>query len=432
MGTSGERTVLFLQGPSSPFMARVARAVIERGHRVRRIDLSPGDRLFWRLPGAVEFRGRPADWPTFVHDFMTRESVTDLALLGDARVFQAAAIAEAHRLGIRVHAIEHGYLRPDWITVERDGLTSFSHFPKDPDVIRALAAGRPDPDTHRIERESFARYAAWDLAYNLTNVFVGPFTHPHYVGHQAVHPLVEYAGWIRKFALEGAERRHRERVLATLRADPRPTFLVPLQLAGDYQIRTHSPFPHLDDAVAWILGSFARNAPDDARLLFKVHPLDNTWARWRTRIARMAAARGIGGRVFVVDGGDLDAMLADSAGVVTVNSTVGLAAIRAGRPLIALGNAVFDVPGLADQRPLADFWRDPTPPDPDLARDFVRALAWATQVRGGFTAERAMRLGALNVAERILEPGDRLPRIAPQDRAAVTFRRRAEWLADKE
>jgi capsular polysaccharide export protein len=413
-------------------MARVARAVLDRGHDVRRINLSPGDRLFWRLPGAVDYTGSVPDWPLYVEGFMTSEGVTDLALLGDARIYQAAAIAAAQRLGVRVHVIEHGYLRPDWLTVERDGMSSFSHFPRDPAAIRALAAGRPDPDLAPLAQASFTRYALWDLAYNLTNVFAGPLSHRHYQGHQSVHPLVEYGGWIRKFALERSEARHRDAVLATLAADPRPTFLMPLQLATDFQLRTHSFFPHLYDAVAWILRSFTRNADPAARLLFKVHPLDNSLARWRSRIARMAAGEGIGSRVFVIDGGDLDAILAASAGVVTVNSTVGIAAIRAGRPLIALGNAVFDVPGLADQRPLAEFWRDPRPPDPELARDFLRALAWSTQVRGGFTAEQAMELGASNVAERILEPGDRLPRIAPQDRSAVAFRRREEWLRTKE
>jgi len=429
MAATSTRRVLFLQGPSSPFMARVARAVLVRGHDVRRLDLALGDRLFWRLPGAHDYRGSLTGWPAFVRRYMADEAVTDLALLGDSRPYQAAAIPVAHDLGIRVHAIEHGYLRPDWITVEPDGLSSFSRFPREPDAIRRMAAGRPDPDLSPLGGASFLKYAAWDVAYNLANVFGNPFTFPRYRRYAIDHAAVEYAGWILKLAAEKRTARRTAAVLAALAADPRPTFLVPLQLATDFQIRVHSPFPHLDDAVAWILASFARSAPADARLVFKVHPLDNGLAAWPRRIARMAAAAGVAGRAHVVDGGDLDAMLADAAGVVTVNSTVGVAALAAGRPVVALGNAVYDVPGLTHQGPLAAFWRAPSPPDPLLARDFLRALAWASQVRGGFTAEHAMDLGALNVAERILEPDLRLP--GPPRPREVAFRRLDEWRSEK-
>lgn len=425
------RTVLFLQGPSSPFMARVAGEVERRGHVAKRINLCAGDRLFWRRPGAIDYRGRLDAWPAFVATTLAREGVTDLALLGDSRPYQSLAIEAAHRAGIRVHAIEHGYLRPDWITVEPDGLSSFSRFPRDPKAIRVMAAGRPDPDFAPVASASFLRYAAWDVAWNLSNVVAGAAAYRHYVRYQLDHPLVEYAGWIAKLAGESRARSRAAATLAALSADPRPTYLMPLQIATDFQIRTHSPFDHLDDAVRWIVRSFAAHAPAGARLLFKVHPMDNGWARWPRRIGRMATQAGVGARVHVVDGGDLDAMVSASAGVVTVNSTVGITALRLGRPLIALGNAVFDVPGLTHQGPLSRFWIDATAPDPALARDFLRALAWASQVRGGFTAEAAMDLGAANVADRILDPVDRLPG-PPVDRHRIVCRRRDEWIAEKE
>ncbi|WP_181705299.1 capsule biosynthesis protein [Chthonobacter rhizosphaerae] len=430
--TAPPRTVLFLQGPASPFMARVGAEVAAAGHQVRRINLAVSDELCWRLPGAVSFRGRFEDWRPFVADHLAREGVTDLALLGDCRAYQAVAIEEAHRRGIRVHAVEHGYFRPDWLTVERDGMSTFSHVPRDPDAIRALAPGLPDPTVEPIAEASFLTYAVWDVIANIGNVVLNPVAYCHYRHHAIYHPLVEYGGWLLKFALAGTERRHRDRVLKAMAASGRPFWLVPLQLATDYQIRVHSPFPHLTDAVRWIVRSFARNAPAGDDLLFKIHPLDNALAFWRRRIAREARAAGVEGRVHVIDGGDLDALLRITRGVVTVNSTVGIAALREGAPLIALGNAVFDVPGLAFEGPLARFWREAQAPDPELARDFLRVLAHTTQVRGGFTAERAMAIGAANVAARILEEGERLPRIAPQDRSNPPYRRLAEWSAERD
>lgn len=408
-------------------MARVADELEARGHRARRINLCLGDAVFWRRPGADVWRGRRADWPAFVDDYLDRHAVTDLVAFADCRPHQAAAIEAAERRGLRVHAVEHGYFRPDWVTVEPDGLSSYSRFPHEADAIRALAEGRPQPSVEPVARSSFRTYALYDLAYNLPNVLLGWATHPHYRHHQAVHPLVEYAAWVAKLAGEGRAARRAAEITDAAFAGGRPVYLMPLQLAGDYQISHHSPFPGLDDAVRWIVRSFARHAPPAARLFFKVHPLDNGLARWPDRIGRLAEADGVGRRVFVADGGDLDGMIRRSAGVITVNSTVGISAIRLGCPLIVLGNAVFDVPGLADQRPLADFLAGPQAPDPQLADAFLRALAWSTQVRGGFVAPEAIAVAARAIAERILEDAPRLPVRRAARFEPVTYRRAGEF-----
>jgi capsular polysaccharide export protein len=398
-----------LQGPSSPFMARVGVELRRLGHTVRRIDLCPGDGLFWRIGEATTYRGRLEDWPEYIDGYLAREAITDLVVFADGRPYQARAVAVAGRRGIRVHAIEHGYLRPDWITCERDGLGAQSRFPRDPEEIRALAEGQPLPDLAPIERESFLRYAVQDVAYHGANMVLGWQMTPHYQRYMLDHPLKEYAGWLVKFARARTTARAAERAVAAAFAQPGPLFVLPLQLSTDLQIRVHSPFAGQREAVDRVLGSFARHAPPDATLLVKVHPLDAGWDRWPARIAAQAGEFGIGGRVFVADGGSLEAMLGRAAGLVTVNSTVGLTALRAGVPVKVLGTAVYDVAGLTDDRPLDAFWGTPRRPDPHLLDAFLRALAATTQVRGEFTAEKSMTIGAKGVAERLALDGELLP-----------------------
>ena len=55
-----KRSFLFLQGPIASFFDRLGSALVARGHRVHRINLHFGDRLFWRLP-ATHYRGRFED-----------------------------------------------------------------------------------------------------------------------------------------------------------------------------------------------------------------------------------------------------------------------------------------------------------------------------------------------------------------------------------
>src|SRR5438874_6327903 len=121
---AGERrSFLFLQGPISDFFDRLGRAMIERGHSVHRINLHLGDRLFWRLP-AVNFRGRFDQWRGFVGEFLDRNEITEVVIHGDRRPHHIIAAEEARARGIPVYSTDLGYLRPDWITLEYDGMST--------------------------------------------------------------------------------------------------------------------------------------------------------------------------------------------------------------------------------------------------------------------------------------------------------------------
>jgi hypothetical protein len=107
------RAFLFLQGPITPYFAEVAAGLRALGHATHRINLCLGDRMFWRGPGAVDFRGRPAEWPGFVARFLDAHAITDLVLLGEQRPWHRAAIAAARARGVAVTVTDYGYLRPD-------------------------------------------------------------------------------------------------------------------------------------------------------------------------------------------------------------------------------------------------------------------------------------------------------------------------------
>src|SRR5947207_11247611 len=169
----GPRSFLFLQGPISTFFDRLGRALIARGHRVHRINLHFGDRLFWHLP-AANYRGRLEDWREFIAAQLEQYHVTDLVLHGDRRPYHIIAAEEARARGIPVLATDLGYVRPDWITLEYDGMTSYSRFPRDPTAIRTLAAELPVPDLEPRFQTPFWTIAALDVAYNLGLVFGRP------------------------------------------------------------------------------------------------------------------------------------------------------------------------------------------------------------------------------------------------------------------
>ncbi len=69
-----------------------------------------------------------------------------------------------------------GYLRPDWLTLERDGMSSNSHFPADAAHILEAARNLPEPDWRKHYSQTFVADASYDLLYNLPNVFLWGFS----------------------------------------------------------------------------------------------------------------------------------------------------------------------------------------------------------------------------------------------------------------
>ena len=418
---AGRRVYLFLQGPASPFLRHVADHLHAAGKTVLHISFCIGDRIFWGPRPSLFFKGTAVQWPSFVAEFIERHGVTDLVMLGDGRPVHSEAIDAAMPLGCRIHILEHGYIRPDWLTLEPDGMSGHSRFPRDPAELARLAEGKPPADLKPLYPFSFLTYALYDLIYHLPNVAFGWLVHPHYRRHGPVHPLVEYSGWVWKALKKPWETCHRNRILQEFRASKAPFFLFPLQLPGDYQIKVHAPGGDLFQLVDAVIAHFAVHAPAGMRLLFKIHPIDNGLSHWHRRIGRKAIAANISDRIAVIEGGSLEALIAQSEGVVTINSTVGTAALILGKPLIALGNAIFSSAGLTHQGSLTSFWTNPAAPDAAAVTAFLSVLTDTIQLRGGFIGTPAIEAGAKAVAGRLMEESDRLPTAARRGRHQFDF-----------
>ena len=87
-------------------------------------------------------------------------------------------------------------------------------------------------------------------------------------------------------------------------------------------------------------------------------------------------------------------------------------------PVKALGNAVFDVPGLTCQAPLEGSGHAPPRPDPELMAAFLRALVGTTQVKGGYYERASQACAIAGFIDRLENRPYPLPRLTPADFAA--------------
>lgn len=407
------RSFLVLQGLATHFFARLGDALAARGHSVHRINFNAGDRLFWRRPTATDFTGRPEDWPEALAALIATHRVTDLVMFSDCRPLHAAAIEVARRQGLAAWIFEEAYLRPGYITLEQGGVNANSRLPRDPARIRALAQGLPPAAPETLSGGSFLRRAADDVRYNIATL-LGRGRFPHWRTHRQWNAFHEYAGWLWRGARRPSRRAAAWRRLAQVQAWQGPVFVLPLQLEGDYQLRLHSPFAGLGEAIGRIVASFAAHAPRDALLAVKGHPLDNGLTDWGRVARRAAAAAGVADRLAWLPELPFGPVLAPAAGVVTVNSTAGLQALREGKPVVVLGAALYDMPGLTFQGGLDRFWTAATAPDAALVDALRRVLAAHCLIRGGFFDEAGLQEAVAHAVARL----DRAASVTPAAAAA--------------
>lgn len=411
------RCFLFLQGPPGPFYNEVAHALRAAGHRCCRVNFHGGDWLYWRGP-AINFTGTIEAWPGFLGRLLARERVTDIVLFGDCRPLHQAARTLAAQAGVMVHVFEEGYIRPDWVTLERGGVNGNSGLPRNPQAYLRLAADLPPVPRHPPIPASFRVRATEAGLYYFASWASAPIFRG-YRSHRPCSPAIEMLGWWRRLARRPLARLRSAQALRSIGSAR--YFLLPLQLDSDAQIRSHSPFAGMAEAIEAIIASFAEHAPEPLMLVVKEHPLDNGLKAWR-RIVRTAAARHrVAARVAFVEHCDLDSLITAAEGLVTVNSTTGTLALASGKPVAVLGTAVYDLPGVTHQGALATFWRDPGAPQLEIYDAFRRVLVAQCLLRGGFSSragrahlvpQAAARLASARGVEATAQPASRAKSLA--------------------
>lgn len=394
------RTFLFLQGPHGPYFAMLADALRARGHRALRININGGDRLDWPGEGATDYRGSFRNWPLFFDDFIVNHGVTDLILYGDCRPYHTSAHGMARLRDLHVHVMEEGYIRPDFLTLQDDGVNGNSTLPLDPQFYWEQAASLPEQDEALPPVPSTFRARARNTMRNgLASAMLRPLF-PFYRTHRPHSFIMESVAWMWKLV-----RRQRDLRYALAEWDRiagRPFFALPLQLNSDYQIRVHSPFGNMRAALRFVIKSFARHAPPDVALVVKRHPLDPGLVAWERLTRRLARQYGVEDRVIYLADWDIAEVVAKSLGVVTVNSTVGTLALNSGKSVLVLGHAVYKVAGIVNTGGLDHFWSAPAPPDMALYSAFRRVLVDKCLIRGGLLSDEGLEMLVRNAADRLL------------------------------
>lgn len=417
IGRLADRSFLLLQGPQSAFFRKLAEALRTEGASVEKVNFCGGDSVLWGVTNpALAYTGDLYGWPEWLGDLYRERGITDVCLYGDWRPLHWEAVRLAHVRGIRVWVFEEGYLRSGFSTLEENGVNGRSSLPSDPKEIRALAENLPDPVEVRLENDLRDKVKK-AILHHIGNFFLWP-RYRHYHTHRPTNIFFELLGILPRYLKRTSRAARSKALLEDFFARPEPYFFFPLQLVTDSQIQLYSPYVRVQEAIADVLSSFAKSAFPKTRLLIRNHPLDNGLIRYGDFIRGFAQELGIADRVVYVEDGNTSIMIQGARGVVLVNSTVGLMALEAGKPVFCLGSSIYNFRGLTQCLPyttLDQFWRAPQNPDVELYRDFKRVLADRALIRGNFYTESSMALAVEDSTARFA----RLERVKPRSRMMV-------------
>jgi capsular polysaccharide export protein len=385
IGSINGRNILLLQGPYGNFFKKLDNVLRENGACTHSVCLNAGDRFFSNKDNIIDFTGKKERWGFFIRQIFVDYKIRKIFLFGDCRYYQRTAIREANELGIECFVFEEGYIRPDFITLEKSGVNAFS----------STCRSRSFYDKMNLEDRISPKVLSANIKYSRivcqTIVYyilmsVLKFRYPYYEHHLKTSCLKEAFYGIRnvfrKIRFKISERNVAKQLQTKF---SKKYYFVPLQTHTDFQVRTHSNFDSMEAFIKEVLFSFASHAPKNSFLVFKHHPMDSGRKNYSRFIDRMAVNLRIHSRVLAVHDVHLPTCLKNAIGTVTINSTVGLSSLYHKTPTIALGKALYDIKGLTCKgMRLSDFWNDYKAPDTLFYKKFRLYLIEKTQLNGSF------------------------------------------------
>lgn len=402
-----DRRFLFLQGPHGPFQFEFSKRLIAKGASVHKICFNAGDRFFWRDEKTrSDYTDILENWPAYIKDILG-QGYTDLVVYGDNRPVHVEAVKVAQDIGVMVHYLEEGYLRPYWATYERSGVNGDSS-------LLDISIEDMRKDLEHVGMQQSSAPVRWgDMR---QHILLGAVYHWHVMFRNKAYP--NYTPH-RDNSVGNEFRLHMMKIVNRLPHVIKRRFstkrliksgvsyhLGILQLSHDASIRRHSNYTGMDSFMRDCVEAFAKHAPKHHHLVFKAHPLEDERKPLARVTADLAREFNVDGRIHYIRGGKLAQILNFASSVVTINSTAAQQALWRGLPIKTLGASVYDRPEFTSNQDLGAFFANPKKPNLSAYRDYRQYLLATSQIPGGFYSRVNRQRLLLQLVDLVLEQKD--------------------------
>lgn len=346
-----DSNILLLQGPVGPFFYHLAQNLKRLNNQVFKLNFNGGDFLFFPF-GAKNYRGKMENFREFIRNFYREHKIQIIFMFNDCRPLHKIAIEVAKSQGIPCFIFEEGYIRPNFITLEYEGVNANSTLSKDPQTFLNYL---PKNKTKECGVEHSFRNMAWfSFLYWFASFWCGLYYNNqlHHRSLSGMEMFPWFLSLIRKQVYKISEKEEVEFVLES----KKQYFALILQVHNDTQIKNHFKGKRIENFIKNSIRSFAQHSKPQHFLVIKHHPMDRGYKNYQIFIKRQARKYNVKERVIYLHDIHLPDFLHNALGCIVINSTTGLSSILHKCPTKVCGRSFYDIEGLTFQGPLSKFW----------------------------------------------------------------------------
>ncbi|CAM3954916.1 hypothetical protein [Mesobacillus thioparans] len=223
--------------------------------------------------------------------------------------------------------MENGYFRPYTLMVDPKGVNYNSTIPREFEFYRNLSL-----DSNRLSEYLMK---------------------PEYAGTNSAETLYYRKIFYNYYGIHIEDKKRTSNINNKMNKDffelPEEYIYVPFQLETDSQIIKHSPnvktMNQLVEVTSKSLERYNRDNNKNLKIIYKTHPLYTSELKIMDLEGIQQICKQDPNLIFLTDGNNKE-LLSNAKAVITINSTVGLEALIAHKPVITLGQAFYNISGL--------------------------------------------------------------------------------------
>jgi capsule polysaccharide modification protein KpsS len=307
----------------------------------------------------------------------------------------------ADKRGLKTFYFEDGLFRPITITCDPKGINANSSVPSDPSFYDALTIDekrlgnylyKPETLHTKAMGENLMKVAAIKAISMLGSLFK---IHPSLYSHITFWQAIKY--FVHKKAFQ---KRKPDNIQL-----PVEYIFLPFQVSRDTQIFYNSPnistMEELLDYTYNAVTSFNKKNKRNLKIIVKEHPEDMSRNNYKLLKERYKEKN----EVLFVQKYDINNLINNALTVITINSTVGIEAITKFKPVISLGEALYNIDGIAlnckNPKKLEEYIHKAIHSNVNFVRikKFIYYLRFQYQIEGSINIVDQQT--AINVAKRI-------------------------------
>ena len=379
-----EGPCLLLVGPIGTFFARLSQYFANNNVKNYKI-LFPLHEYGFPRSRVIRFPHEIRFFKLFLRDILIKKNIKHIFMYGNVLIPHKQTLELVDELkkegtNIETHIFELGYLRPNFVTLEKRGINYTSDLILEKNFYNNQIPYKyfPLPKKYILRIRKIWKAITF-ISHCLTYYQIVEFDHK--LQPRPSFLYFQLKGFFLKYFFKFNEYKLKKKCFST-----KPFFLVIFQVSTDSQLTHGSKIKNNNQFIYKVIKDFASAKLTGVNLVFKHHPRDRGYIDYSREIKKISKQFNLRNNIFYIHDYSLSKIFTNPKckGTVLINSTVGYQSLYHSIPVKALGISPFNIDGLTHQNNLVSFFVNPSEVDKLLFNKFYKYVLENSQINGNF------------------------------------------------